>query len=74
MKHVEDLRHRNSDYVFCRHGGNKSKRERDGMAMRVVATGERGTPAELEPDADIARLEDLAKESARIIAVSAIAA
>ena len=56
------------DYVFCRQCSGKAKIEREDGAIRIVSTGQRGGPADIEPDIDIGLLEDLVRESAKLIA------
>jgi len=65
--------HQTHDYVFCRHCGGQAQVERDGTAIRLIPTGKTGAPADLEPDIDIALLDHLVQESARVIASSRIA-
>lgn len=63
--------HQNHDYVFCRHCGGEAQVERDGTAIRLMPTGRKGAPADLEANVDIALLDGLVRESARVIGKAA---
>ena len=55
------------EFVYCRHCGGKSRLERIGDAIRVIATGTRGTARELEPEVDTRLIDGLVAESARVL-------
>lgn len=57
------------EFVYCRHCGGKSRLEREGDRIRIVPTGERGTPHELQPEVDNALIDGLVAESVRILAI-----
>ncbi|MDD5328949.1 MAG: HD domain-containing protein [Sulfuricella sp.] len=63
---------KSGDRVFCRHCGGEALVERDGDAIHVTATGRKGTPADLQPDIDDNLIENLVRETARVIGLAAL--
>jgi len=58
-------KHRNGDYVFCRHCGGEAIIERSEGAISIKTTGRKGKPAELEPEVDLDLIAELVQEASR---------
>ncbi len=59
--------HRHGDEVYCRHCGMGLVVDRSDGGLEVHPTGKRGTPANLEPEADHALIDELVSQvSARL--------
>lgn len=59
---VVTRKHHNGDHVFCRNCGGKAKVERSEHGINLQPTGQRGRPAELEPEIDLDLIDELVKE------------
>lgn len=57
--------------VYCRACGGEHRIERDGNQVRLVATGQLGSAAALEPDMDDFLLEELLEETETLLDVAA---
>lgn len=51
------------EHVYCRHCGNDAVIEEDHGKLRAVPTGQKGTPQQLEPEADLDLISELVKAS-----------
>ena len=57
--------HRTGDHVFCRNCGAEAAVERAGNDIRIVITGQKGSSADLQPDADMELIDALVRETIR---------
>ncbi|MDA8095221.1 MAG: HD domain-containing protein [Betaproteobacteria bacterium] len=56
--------HRTGDHVFCRHCGAEATVERAGDGIGIVMTGQKGSVADLQSDADMELISALVSETA----------
>ncbi|MDA8382529.1 MAG: HD domain-containing protein [Betaproteobacteria bacterium] len=56
--------HRTGDHVFCRHCGAEAAVERDGDDIRIATTGQKGSVADLQAEADVELIAALVRETA----------
>ncbi|MDX8395563.1 MAG: HD domain-containing protein, partial [Mariprofundaceae bacterium] len=61
---VVTRQHHSGDHIFCRNCGGEAKLERSGHGIRILPTGRKGLPAELEPEVDLDLIAELVKECA----------
>jgi hypothetical protein len=52
------------EHVYCRHCGNDAVIEEEHGVLKAVVTGHKGTPQQLEPEADLDLINELVKASA----------
>lgn len=64
--------HRSGDRVYCRHCGGEERVERNGAAIRAIPTGRKGTPEDLQPEVDVALIDSLVRESARLLGLVSV--
>lgn len=58
-------RHRTGDTVYCRRCGSEAVLSREEPSIHLEPTGRRGTPTDLQPEADLDLIDELIQDAAR---------
>lgn len=67
---VVQRQQKSGELVYCRHCGGEARVDRDGQSIHLSPTGGRGTPEQLQAEPDTALINELVRESARVLKLS----